>query len=1548
MDVVFNKWCEKLLDTGKGNKLINFKESKLRTLNVLLPDAQTLFHKIENGEKLFFYEIDEYIRKLSGNTFLNDESENPLQYERLSKQEVVNLCGGKLKKNQILSYKNGCTLRKVLTNLKKIAASSLSEKGINILYVAFGFLEWTVKEDYYFRYSSPLVLIPITLSNESKNQPFELTEYEDEITTNPTLVYKLKNEFGIVLPEFREENEEETLAEYLERVGNFADKQGWSVKGDAAIGTFSFLKLNMYKDLKENEDKILANPTVKRLLNREVVNDKNIEEIDIDEYFRQGKEITLHNVVDADSSQTAAIVKAKTGKDLVLQGPPGTGKSQTITNLIAEFLYDGKKILFVSEKLAALNVVFGNLKKAGLSDFCLELHSNKTNKKDVIAELYRVLNGNKKSIKDRASLELDELKTVKEQLDKYANAMHKVQSRIEKTPYEILCEISKRRNAPTFEYAIENVEKKNNEYLKNALLNLDYFIRYSAVVGYDYRQNAWYGYCGNDSTYQAKTELKQRLCQTLDFAEKYLRELRKFSQTLKVELYNRNAIEKYMPFLKCVSMLTNFDACFFKKATLRELTEKVKVFNKNTSDYDSSRKKVGKVFIEDVFNLDFKTLYSRFVKDYSSPFRMFRAEYRHDVKNLKGYLKDKKHKPNYKGFSELLKEGRNAQISLRNVEKINKEILTLLCGDGNGINFKVLEYELKGLNETIPEDILGFDGMSLNEFQELQSEIKRFIGVYEDSLKQTLVIDELQKSFDKAVIDFNQIDYDELIDKLKNILNDFDGLDYQIRFCGVLRNISDLGLKGFVDKSIDENIKRETLNQTFELMFYTQLAYYVFDKNQVLHDFSRLTQDAAVENFKEKDKLKFEISKAEIIAELTKDMPSTSNIASGSQISTLVREANKKSRQRPVRALLRDVGELIQKLKPCFLMSPLSVSTYLDSDTCKFDVVIFDEASQIFPWDAIGAISRGAQTIVVGDSKQMPPSNFFNAGLNEEETNDDDYDDDSLDFESILDLCATAFEQNGLKWHYRSRTEDLIAFSNANFYDNTLITFPSARNEQNDSGVDFHYVSNGVFDRKSKCNLIEAEKVVDLVFEHFDKHPERSLGVVAFSISQQDAIEELIQKRREKDDRYVELFDGKMKEPFFVKNLETVQGDERDTIIFSVAYAKDSVGKFIHNFGPLNRKGGERRLNVAITRAKYNVKLVSSIKSYDLDMSKTDAVGVKLLKEYLYCAEHGMINVNRELTVDETAETESAFELEVYDVLKEAGYRVDRQVGCSGYRIDFGIKHPEKEDYVLAVECDGASYHSGKTTRDRDRLRQEVLEKLGWKFYRVWSTDWFLNKETEKRNLTRAVEESIKLFDEAEENCINDSACSGENKTENFILEEASDKDLKSRFKQYENYDIFSVDLPSFYNTVPNLVAKEAPITEELLLKKTVGFFGRVKVTDAVRRDFSHAIRQFKSICKIKDYYVTDVNMEIEMRIPKDGETPRDITMISTDELASGMFVVIKNSVGITKEGLFATMTNLLGFARKGNNITTKLGDTLNQLINSGKIKTVGEEIFIK
>jgi len=478
-------------------------------------------------------------------------------------------------------------------------------------------------------------------------------------------------------------------------------------------------------------------------------------------------------------------------------------------------------------------------------------------------------------------------------------------------------------------------------------------------------------------------------------------------------------------------------------------------------------------------------------------------------------------------------------------------------------------------------------------------------------------------------------------------------------------------------------------------------------------------------------------------------------------VGVLRRECEKKARHKPVRQLLAEIPSLAAVLKPCFLMSPLSVAQYLPPDAAPFDLVVFDEASQIPVWDAIGVIARAKQLVVVGDPKQMPPTNFFQKGESEADAEDEDVPED---MESILDEClAAGVYSSHLSWHYRSRHESLIAFSNHNYYDDRLNTFPCARTTPR-LGVRFEFVEGGVYDRRAtRTNEKEARALVDYIFAKAKEpgYKPRSIGVVTFSQAQQELIEDLVDARRESDPSLEALFAEDAPEPFFVKNLENVQGDERDVILFSVGYAPDADGKFAMNFGPLNRDGGERRLNVAVTRAKEQVVVFSSIHGSQIDLSRTSATGAAHLRSFLEYAERETAKSGATATTSfptgAAALVAASFPATVAAFLREHKWEVDEQVGASAFRIDLGVRRPDGDGYLLAIECDGPAYAAQRTVRDRDELRASVLKGLGWYVTRIWSVDWALDRR-------RAEESLLGLLDalEANEKCKMENEKGGE------------------------------------------------------------------------------------------------------------------------------------------------------------------------------------------
>jgi len=540
----------------------------------------------------------------------------------------------------------------------------------------------------------------------------------------------------------------------------------------------------------------------------------------------------------------------------------------------------------------------------------------------------------------------------------------------------------------------------------------------------------------------------------------------------------------------------------------------------------------------------------------------------------------------------------------------------------------------------------------------------------------------------------------------------------------------------------------------FRKSFFIQWYDTQINSFEALKYFNIEKHSQIIEEFKKKDVEQLDIAVRRVKNRLDSLRPTVSN-AFGGEALVIKKEAMKKRKFMSIRRLMNEIPTLILDMKPCFLMSPLAVSQYLKPDLYKFDVILFDEASQIKTHDAITSIVRGKQVIIVGDTKQLPPTSFFETSSSGDEydTLEDEEEEKEDAFESVLEEASMLMPSLTLRWHYRSKFEQLILFSNSEFYQNKLITFPSQSYLNAHGGVEHVFVPDGVYDRgKSRRNIVEAQKVVDLVFEHLAQFPKRSLGIVACSQAQQYCIEDELEKRREAYPEFEPFFLESVDEPIFIKNIETVQGDERDTIFFSIGYGPLIPGGPVPlSFGPINRAGGEKRLNVAITRARENLRVISSFHANRVNVSNSNSIGAKMLLSYLQYAEQGVEALPKSVSHgDSWGETESLFEESVKEFLNSEGYDVNTQVGCSQYRIDLGLIDPRAPGrYLLGIECDGAQYHSSRTARERDRLRQQVLERMGWKIIRVWSTDWLKNPYESKIRLKHIISQALEDSDPA-------------------------------------------------------------------------------------------------------------------------------------------------------------------------------------------------------
>ena len=1508
-----NAWADLLLDTGKRNNLINFRDSKSSAVEILSPNYATLFNQI--GHASVFEVFDPKLEDEEEEFLFIDDDEG--EEKHIPKDMYLAAYEKKLKKRQMLVYNYANKPIAAIKNISKKAKTAIEETGVNIVYMAFGFVHWTDGENGQSPMRAPILLVPISIENESLVEPYHIKITDDEVIVNPTFAFKLQNEYGIKLPEY---NEDEGIEAYFASIEEIVSKLHWTVSTECKIGVFSFLKLNMYKDLKENVERITKNQNVKALLGDA---DARMGLGSASRASRDGVPAELHNVVDADSSQAEAIEMALGGESFVLQGPPGTGKSQTITNIIAECLYADKTVLFVSEKLAALNVVYEKLKNVGLEEFCLELHSHKASKKQVIDELCATLKLPKISVAEQAEREIRLKNEAKKRLDEYVSELHKKQPIIEKSLFQLYEEATELNKYPEIEFVVPNIESKGREYLEDTEELLVRYVEYVSLVGQDYRQNSWYGCKDTKYSYQALMQMKADLKAMIEQSHAF--------DELSLELKEKYEIDadNFIKLKKCISALGVIrKSGFISPALLAceqvdEVTDVVKSMNELSKKARVQGASLEESFDTELYELDGREIYKKLTREYSGFFsRLFGGEYKKIKKSVRLCKKDGKGLK-YDQLVATAKKLSEYQEKIEKFEGMNTQVCHLLGEKYSGIktNFVECVTELQELSRAKADGAFfgNVSEMSREDFAKEQASFDVLYGKLNSAW--TCVEDSknrIKEHFDTGIFNVDEERFGAVAEKLEACNKNVDRLDSWCEFNRFMEQVESAGLIDYVTFVIDNGVETGKIVPLFKKAFYTQWIDFVFQGSPILTELSRASHDNAVKQFKEKDKLNFEINKAMINAKLSENRPSLDLVAQGSSVATLLREGEKKRKQKSIRTLLGEITDLVQALKPCMLMSPLSVSAYLGPEM-EFDVVIFDEASQIFPQDAIGAIYRGKQIIVVGDSKQMPPSNFFKSSTE----SDLDDEEDISDFESILDVCSFTFPQRRLKWHYRSRYEPLIAFSNKNFYDNDLVTFPSVVEDKEGIGVDYVYV-DGVFDRKTKTNFEEAQRVVDLVFEHIDKYPDRSLGVVAFSISQQALIDKLISKRRKMNPENDTFFRTDKTEPFFVKNLETVQGDERDTIIFSVAYAKDSSGKLIANFGPINREGGERRLNVAVTRAKHNVKLVSSMHFTDINMLGAKSVGARMLCQYLEYAENGPYADKENESANAFVVERSSIEGEISDFLRGQGYVVDTRVGCSSSKIGLAVKKPDGENYALAIEIDGSGYSSFKSARDRDRLRQEVLERMGWNYYRIWSTDWFRNKIAEKQRLLAAVEDALG----------EGAAKEAESKDCASFLVEDTDG-IAFDFPTYECADIKKIEAECGFD-IPAIVMRilevEAPLSEEWLLKRIVHLFFREKVTSIVRAEFESKMAGVDVIRR--DGFMYLKNREIPgLRVPdKNSDVIRDVKHIALEELAMGMTEILKRNIRVEKNGLFHFLAQKLGFTRTGDAIFERFEEVLESM----------------
>lgn len=579
----------------------------------------------------------------------------------------------------------------------------------------------------------------------------------------------------------------------------------------------------------------------------------------------------------------------------------------------------------------------------------------------------------------------------------------------------------------------------------------------------------------------------------------------------------------------------------------------------------------------------------------------------------------------------------------------------------------------------------------------------------------------------------------DLLDRMRKLAQD-NTTPYRVgRVCEIERNLFALGVQRLVDEIRQSRRPANQWIPLFDHIWLISTLDMAALSDPAVRAFVGSTHNGYVEDFKKLDAKRLDLAAARVRRAHAEHAVAAMNTFPEQE--TLIRgEAAKTRRHKPLRRIFAEAGDVLTAVCPCWMASPLSVCQLIGA-TGIFDYVVFDEASQILPEDAIPSILRGKHVIVAGDNRQLPPTTFFAAA----DEDDDDSEVDATGYESLLDMMIPFVKGFHLNWHYRSRDESLIAYSNHHIYDDRLVTFPGP-GTGGDAISHVHVNCIPTSDGQEDSSGAEVQKVVQLILEHARTAPDLSLGVITMGIKHANRIQAALDRELNGGAEFSEFFDTGRQERFFIKNLERVQGDERDVIIISVGYGKDRAGNLPLRFGPILSVGGRRRLNVAVTRAKQRVTLVSSFLYSDINSSQVrPGTGLEFLKSYIeYAGSGGRLLLNGELTTEPMNE----FEMDVMDALNSRGITLVPQLGCSKFRIDFAACHPAAPGkYVLAIECDGATYHSGYTARDRDRLRQQQLERLGWTFHRIWSTDWFLRRDEEIERAVRAFQGAVEKSD---------------------------------------------------------------------------------------------------------------------------------------------------------------------------------------------------------
>lgn len=1592
-------WERHLLDFSMRNTLLNFRATK-NTIQLMAADLGQLEDRLTEGQDFLVAEVP---KEWTGTP--NDAK----IYETGNDRELIeNIAGGEWERRRIPTFLKTEDLDKSLKNLQRAARVNMEENGANTLYLALGFLRWYESGTPEKARYAPLVMIPIDLVRNFRNKGYVIRSRDEETQINITLLEYLRQVQGIKINGLDPLPCDEhgiDLSQIFQTIRqSIPEKLQWKIEDMAFIGLFSFGRFVMWNDLRSRSKELLENKVVASLMENRMIWQEDAFEIDDANLDEKISPESMAVPLSADSSQMVAIAAAAGGHSFVLHGPPGTGKSQTITNMIANALYQGKSVLFVAEKMAALSVVRNRLEKIGLGPFCLELHSNKTNKTSVLNQLDQALEiGRIKSPKEYQAT-AEEIKKIRGQLGHIMDALHR-EREYGCSLYEAISRYEQnidQKGSVVFDR--EQIRTLTGEQIDGWIRLVEEYETAARFAG-AYDQSPWAGYEGTEYSIDLREQLENELQEKEEICRRAVLETGRLKEWGGVANGDsRDSIENMLSLYVLLQDPAPVIPALLELPDAMGALEQIRRLTQAGEEYQRRRSDMLTAYDAQILQYPAGEALLRYQQAQNSWFLPKWRQTNHLLKEIRLYAKEPKTVT--KETLPAVYEQLNNLLELQNqIMSASAETLSLIGGMYVGV-----DTDFAGLPASAEKTGRIYQGMRTVAFADRErfiraiSETGNLVSpaaatgsvqtadnaatggvqiqqILEDAEKLRADIRTLDEMTGRYHIDLTQEEkgahwFSDAADTFARYRKSMDTFKSWVSFNQAEKQVKERGLPQLVEAYHEGIVRSGDMVRAVLCNLYYGLCVKTITEDEQLNHFQGSRYEHQITEYGALLKKFEELTIQELVARLSAKVPNSAvESASSSEMGILKRAIKSKGRMMSIRKLFNEIPALLRRLSPCMLMSPISVAQYIDPKFPKFDLVIFDEASQIETSEAVGTIARGDHVVVVGDPKQLPPTRFFASNHVDEENFEQE------DLESLLDDClAISMPQEHLKWHYRSRHESLIAYSNMKYYDNKLYTFPSPKDlvsEVKLAPVEGSYDKGGTKQNRAEAEAVVAEIIRRLQDEELRKD---SIGVVTFSSVQQNLIEDILM---EEFIRYPELadMDAQSKEPVFIKNLENVQGDERDVILFSIGYGPDENGKVSMNFGPLNQEGGWRRLNVAISRARKSMIVYAVIRPEQIDLSRTRSEGVAGLKGFLEYAARGrsvltVADGRQDLQKDGLAE-------EIAGALETMGYAVRTNIGDSKYKLDIGVIHPQDlERYLLGILLDGKNSKEAALSKDRYILQPSVLEGLGWKIMRVWALDYL----DHSKKIIGEIDQKIRELLEQETSAANvdgqggtetdgNEETVGDNIAEEKMIEEKTaganaDQSQPPVFEKVAEEELLAgKKLPyqsvpaaqkgtaeSFYEPeslqkirqlIVQILIAEAPVSRKLMLRKVLGAWGIARTGSRVEHIFDMALQnvQKRETAEAGNTFYWRVDQEPEeydhYRAEDQFGSHRSMDEIAMQEILSAVLEVLSEQVALTGGDLIRETGKKFGYTRIGTVIEKAVGNAVSYGRERGKIKEV-------